>query len=82
MSRRINKIVDAIATVSIQTNMLAVDGSSRPCRRIWQGLCRGGDRHPAQDSAENADRIKDLVKAVQDQISVVGRDLDEIVATA
>jgi methyl-accepting chemotaxis protein len=39
-------------------------------------------RNLAHDSAENADRIKDLVKAVQDQIGVVGRDLEEIVATA
>jgi methyl-accepting chemotaxis protein len=39
-------------------------------------------RNLAHDSAENADRIKDLVKAVQDQIGVVGRDLDEIVGAA
>jgi methyl-accepting chemotaxis protein len=35
-------------------------------------------RNLAKDSAENADRIKDMVKAVQDQVSVVRRDLEEI----
>jgi len=39
-------------------------------------------RNLAHDSSENADRIKDLVKGVQDQIGVVGRDLNEIVASA
>jgi methyl-accepting chemotaxis protein len=39
-------------------------------------------RNLARDSAENADRIKDLVKAVQDQIGLVSSDLDEIVKSA
>ena len=39
-------------------------------------------RNLARDSAENADRIKDLVKAVQDQIVRVSGDLDEIVRAA
>jgi len=39
-------------------------------------------RNLAHDSAENADRIKDMVKGVQDQIGIVGRDLEEILATA
>lgn len=86
VSRRIDKIVDAIATVSIQTNMLAVNGSIEAARAGEFGkgfvVVATDIRNLAQDSAENADRIKDLVKAVQDQIGLVGRDLDEIVATA
>jgi methyl-accepting chemotaxis protein len=86
VSRRIDKIVDAITTVSIQTNMLAVNGSIEAARAGEFGkgfvVVATDIRNLAQDSAENADRIKDLVKAVQDQIGVVGRDLDEIVATA
>ncbi|GAB3360035.1 methyl-accepting chemotaxis protein [Giesbergeria sinuosa] len=84
VSRRIDKIVDAIATVSIQTNMLAVNGSIEAARAGEFGkgfvVVATDIRNLAQDSAENADRIKDLVKAVQDQIGVVGRDLDEIIA--
>lgn len=86
VSRRIDKIVDAITTVSIQTNMLAVNGSIEAARAGEFGkgfvVVATDIRNLAQDSAENADRIKDLVKAVQDQIGVVGRDLEEIVSTA
>jgi methyl-accepting chemotaxis protein len=86
VSRRIDKIVDAITTVSIQTNMLAVNGSIEAARAGEFGkgfvVVATDIRNLAHDSAENADNIKDLVKAVQDQIGVVGRDLDEIIATA
>jgi methyl-accepting chemotaxis protein len=86
VSRRIDKIVDAITTVSIQTNMLAVNGSIEAARAGEFGkgfvVVATDIRNLAHDSAENADRIKDLVKAVQDQIGVVGRDLEEIMATA
>jgi methyl-accepting chemotaxis protein len=86
VSRRIDKIVDAITTVSIQTNMLAVNGSIEAARAGEFGkgfvVVATDIRNLAHDSAENADRIKDLVKGVQDQIGVVGRDLDEILAAA
>jgi len=86
VSRRIDKIVDAITTVSIQTNMLAVNGSIEAARAGEFGkgfvVVATDIRNLAHDSAENADRIKDLVKAVQDQIGVVGRDLEEIVNAA
>lgn len=86
VSRRIDKIVDAITTVSIQTNMLAVNGSIEAARAGEFGkgfvVVATDIRNLAHDSAENADRIKDLVKAVQDQIGVVGRDLEEIAVAA
>jgi len=86
VSRRIDKIVEAISTVSIQTNMLAVNGAIEAARAGEFGkgfvVVATDIRNLAHDSSENADRIKDLVKGVQDQISVVGRDLNEIVSTA
>jgi methyl-accepting chemotaxis protein len=86
MSRRIDKIVDAITTVSIQTNMLAVNGAIEAARAGEFGkgfvVVATDIRNLAHESSENADRIKDLVKGVQDQIGVVGRDLDEILAAA
>ena len=86
VSRRIDKIVEAISTVSIQTNMLAVNGAIEAARAGEFGkgfvVVATDIRNLAHDSSENADRIKDLVKAVQDQIGVVGRDLLEIVASA
>jgi len=86
ISRRIDKIVDAITTVSIQTNMLAVNGSVEAARAGEFGkgfaVVSTDIRNLARDSAENADRIKDTVKAIQDQIGGVRRDLEEIGNTA
>ena len=86
VSRHIDKIVEAITTVSIQTNMLAVNGSIEAARAGEFGkgfvVVSTDIRNLARDSAENADRIKDLVKAVQDQIGLVSSDLEEIVKSA
>jgi methyl-accepting chemotaxis protein len=86
ISRRIDKIVDAITTVSIQTNMLAVNGSVEAARAGEFGkgfaVVSTDIRNLARDSAENADRIKDTVKAIQDQIVVVRGDLTEIADNA
>lgn len=86
VSRRIDKIVDAITTVSIQTNMLAVNGAVEAARAGEFGkgfvVVSTDIRNLAHDSSENAEQIKDLVKAVQDQIEIVGRDLIEIAAVS
>jgi methyl-accepting chemotaxis protein len=80
ISRRIDKIVDAIANVSIQTNMLAVNGSVESARAGEFGkgfaVVSTDIRNLARDSADNADRIKDLVKSVQDRIVEVRGDLE------
>jgi methyl-accepting chemotaxis protein len=81
ISRRIDKIVDAITTVSIQTNMLAVNGSVEAARAGEFGkgfaVVSTDIRNLARDSAENADRIKDTVKAIQDTIVTVRQDIQE-----
>jgi methyl-accepting chemotaxis protein len=86
VSRRIDKIVDAITTVSIQTNMLAVNGAIEAARAGEFGkgfmVVSTDIRNLARDSSTNADQIKDLVKSVQDQIVAVRRDLEEIAALA
>jgi methyl-accepting chemotaxis protein len=86
VSRRIDKIVDAITTVSIQTNMLAVSGSVEAARAGEFGkgfaVVSTDIRNLARDSAENADRIKDTVKEIQDTIARVRGDLQEIADAA
>lgn len=86
ISRRIDKIVEAISMVAIQTNMLAVNGAIEAARAGEYGkgfaVVAADIRNLSRDSAENSDRIQDMVKAVQDQIGLVARDLDEIVLSA
>lgn len=86
VSRRIDKIIDAITTVSIQTNMLAVSGSVEAARAGEFGkgfaVVSTDIRNLARDSAENAERIKDTVKSIQDTISLVRNDLQEIADSA
>jgi methyl-accepting chemotaxis protein len=61
--------------------MLAVNGSVESARAGEFGkgfaVVSTDIRNLARDSADNADRIKDLVKAVQDRIVEVRGDLDE-----
>ena len=82
VSRKINKIVDAISMVAIQTNMLAVNGSIEAARAGEFGkgfmVVSTDIRNLARESSDNAERIKDVVKGIQDQIVVVRRDLEEI----
>ena len=86
VSRSVDKIVDGIGMVSIQTNMLAVSGSVEAARAGDFGkgfaVVSKDIRNLARDSGENAGRIKDTVRAIQDQIAAVRRDLEQIVAAA
>ncbi|MBM6579574.1 hypothetical protein ILT44_05215 [Microvirga sp. BT689] len=85
-SRRIEKIVDGIALVAVQTNMLAVSGSIEAARAGEAGrgfaIVSGDIRNLARDASENADRIKDVVRQIRDQITIVRRDLEQSAAIA
>jgi len=79
-TRRIDKIVDAIVMVTVQTNMLAVNGNVEAARAGEYGrgfsVVAGDIRSLSNESSENADRIKDLVRQVQTQISRVAGDIE------
>ena len=79
-TRRIDKIVDAIVMVTVQTKMLAVNGNVEAARAGEYGrgfsVVAGDIRALANESSENADRIKDLVKNVQTQIAKVAGDIE------
>jgi methyl-accepting chemotaxis protein len=78
-TRRIDKIVDAIVMVTVQTKMLAVNGNVEAARAGEYGrgfsVVAGDIRSLANESSENADKIKDLVRNVQTQISKVANDI-------
>jgi methyl-accepting chemotaxis protein len=82
ISRSVEKIVDGIAMISIQTNLLAVNGSVEAARTGAFGkgfaVVSKDIRSLARDSGENAGRIKDTVRAIQDQIAAARRDLEHI----
>jgi len=86
VTRSIDKIVDGISLGSIQTNMLAVNGSVEAARAGDFGkgfaVVSKDIRSLARDSGENAGRIKDTVRVIQDQIAAVRRELEHIVAAA
>jgi methyl-accepting chemotaxis protein len=85
-TRKIDKIVDAIVNVTIQTNMLAVNGSIEAARAGEFGrgfsVVAGDIRTLANESADNADKIKDLVRNIQNQIQKVTGDIELSAKTA
>lgn len=79
--RRIEKIVDTIENVSIQTNMLAVNGFVEAATAGEHGrgfsVVAGDIRNLATESAENADKIKDLVRDIQLQMTKVAVEINQ-----
>jgi methyl-accepting chemotaxis protein len=86
VNRRIDKIVDGISLVSVQTNMLAVSGSVEAARAGDYGrgfaVVSTDIRNLARESTANAERIKDRVRTIHDQISTVRRDLEQLLLGA
>lgn len=86
MGRRIEKIVDNIALVAVQTTMLAVSGSVEAARAGEAGrgfaLVSGDIRSLARDSSDSVGRIKDTVRAILEQIGSLRRDCEQTILTA
>jgi methyl-accepting chemotaxis protein len=86
VGRRIDKIVDGIALVAVQTSMLAVSGAVEAARAGDAGrgfsVVSGDIRNLAREASDSADRVKDTVRSVSDQIGSVRRDLEQIIAAA
>ena len=86
VGRRIDKIVSAIALIAIQTSMLAVSGSVEAARSGDSGrgfaVVSNDIRTLAREALENVERAKDTVQGILDQIMMLQRDLEQIVASA
>ncbi|MBP2315631.1 methyl-accepting chemotaxis protein [Azospirillum soli] len=86
VGRRIDKVVDAISIIAIQTGMLAVSGSIEAARAGEFGrgftVVSNDIRNLARDSSENVERVKDIIRDIQEQVGRVRRDIEEISANA
>ncbi|MDO7841794.1 methyl-accepting chemotaxis protein [Sphingomonas immobilis] len=84
--RRIEKITDSLALVSVQTNMLAVSGSVEATRAGEAGrgfaTVAGDIRKLSRDASTSAGRASDIVRAMQDQVSLIRRDLEQVIGAA
>ncbi len=85
-ARQIEKIVDRIALVAVQTNMLAGHGSIEAARAGEAGrgfaVVSSDIRNLARDSTDNAGRMQDVVRQIQTQIAAVRSDLEQIAGMA
>jgi len=86
VGRRIEKIVDSIALVTVQTSMLAVSGAVEAARAGDSGrgfaLVSNDIRGLAREASESVERIKDTVRAILDQMALLRRDLEQIIGAA
>ncbi|HEY4276005.1 MAG TPA: methyl-accepting chemotaxis protein [Rhizomicrobium sp.] len=85
VGRTIEKIVDTISLVAVQTTMLAVSGSVEAARAGDAGrgfaVVSSDIRSLARDTSNNVDRIKDTVRSILDQIALLRRDLEHVIAS-
>jgi methyl-accepting chemotaxis protein len=85
VGRNIEKIVNGIALIVVQTTMLAVSGSVEAARAGETGrgfaVVSNDIRSLAREASESADKIKETVGGILDQIAILRRDLEQIVGS-
>jgi methyl-accepting chemotaxis protein len=81
--RNIDKIVNTISLVVVQTSMLAVSGSVEAARAGEAGrgfaVVSNDIRGLAREASESAERIKETVSGILEQIASLRRDLEQVV---
>lgn len=86
LARKIEKIVDSIVLVAVQTSMLAVSGSVEAARAGESGrgfaVVSNDIRNMARDASVNVERAKDTVRAILDQIAILKSELQRNAAAA
>ena len=85
VGRNIEKIVNAISLVVVQTSMLAVSGAVEAARAGEPGrgfaVVSNDIRSLAREASESAEQIKETVGGILDQIASLRRDLEQIVGS-
>jgi methyl-accepting chemotaxis protein len=85
VGRKIDKLVNAIALVTVQTSMLAVNGAVEAARAGDTGrgfaVVSNDIRGLAREASENVEGAKDTVRGILDQIAILQRELDQIAAS-
>ncbi|HUN72678.1 MAG TPA: methyl-accepting chemotaxis protein, partial [Steroidobacteraceae bacterium] len=86
VGRRIEKIIDTITLVAVQTSMLAVSGSVEAARAGDSGrgfaVVSNDIRNLARDASANLEQARDTVRGILDQIGIIKSDLQQITAAA
>ena len=86
IGRNIEKIVNAISLVVVQTSMLAVSGAVEAARAGEAGrgfaVVSNDIRGLAREASESADKIKETVGGILEQIGSLRRDLEQVVGSA
>ncbi len=86
VGRKIEKIVDAIALITVQTSMLAVSGSVEAARAGESGrgfaIVSNDIRALAREASANVERAKDTARGVLEQIAVLKSDLEQIASSS
>ena len=86
VGRNIEKIVNAISLVVVQTSMLAVSGAVEAARAGEAGrgfaVVSNDIRGLAREASESADKIKETVGGILEQIGSLRRDLEQVVGSA
>ncbi len=86
VSRRIDKVVERISLVAVQTTMLAVSGAVEAARAGDAGrgfaVVSSDIRGLAREATDSADQVKDTIRNMIDQLAPVRRNLEHIIESA
>jgi methyl-accepting chemotaxis protein len=86
IGRRIEKVIDAISLIIVQTNMLAVSGSVEAARAGDAGrgfaVVSGDIRTLAREASQSVEVAKDTVRSILDGAAGLRRDLEAAIAAA
>ena len=86
LGRKVEKIIDTIALVAVQTSMLAVSGSVEAARTGETGrgfaVVSNDIRNLSREASVSLERAQDTVRGILDQISGLKSDLQQTTTTA